>query len=74
LQNNHAVRDEQWRYIRYYDGGEELYDHSEDPNEWKNLASDPKFAQVKADLAKWLPKENHADLGKKGSKAGEEEK
>jgi arylsulfatase A-like enzyme len=74
LQNNHAVRNEQWRYIRYYDGGEELYDHSQDPNEWKNLASDPQFAQVKADLARWLPKENHADLGKKGSKAGEEEK
>jgi hypothetical protein len=44
------------------------------PNEWKNLATDPQFAQVKADLAKWLPKENQADLGRKGSKAGEEEK
>ena len=26
-QNNHAVRDERWRYIRYADGSEELYDH-----------------------------------------------
>jgi arylsulfatase A-like enzyme len=74
LQNNHAVRNEQWRYIRYYDGGEELYDHSKDPNEWTNLANNPEFAQVKADLAKWLPKENHVDLGRKGSKLGEEEK
>ncbi len=24
--------------------------------EWKNLAADPKFADVKRDLAKWLPK------------------
>jgi len=30
---NHALRDERWRYIRYADGGEELYDHENDPNE-----------------------------------------
>ena len=33
-QNNHAVRDQRWRYIRYADGSEELYDHQTDPNEW----------------------------------------
>ena len=38
-QNNHAVRDERWRYIRYADGSEELYDHINDPNEWHNLAA-----------------------------------
>ena len=38
-QNNHAVRDERWRYIRYADGSEELYDHQNDPNEWNNLAA-----------------------------------
>jgi len=26
-----AVRDEQWRYIRYIDGSEELYNHKKDP-------------------------------------------
>ena len=36
-QNNHAVRDRRWRYIRYADGSEELYDHTTDPNEWHNL-------------------------------------
>jgi len=40
-QNNHAVRDERWRYIRYADGSEELYDHHNDPNEWNNLATRP---------------------------------
>jgi arylsulfatase A-like enzyme len=30
-QNNHAIRTERWRYIRYADGGEELYDHRADP-------------------------------------------
>ncbi|WP_182868265.1 hypothetical protein [Stieleria mannarensis] len=25
---NHAVRSDRWRYIRYADGSEELYDHN----------------------------------------------
>ena len=53
---NHALRNERWRYIRYADGGEELYDHQNDPNEWTNLAGKPEFATVKTELAKWLPK------------------
>jgi arylsulfatase A-like enzyme len=56
--NNHAVRSERWRYIRYSDGTEELYDHNVDPQEWKNLANDPKYNDVKSHLAKWIPKKN----------------
>jgi len=56
--NNHSVRTEKWRYIRYADGGEELYDHDKDPLEWINLAPDPQFSSVKEDLQKWLPKTN----------------
>jgi arylsulfatase A-like enzyme len=52
---NHAVRSEHYRYIRYSDGGEELYDHREDPHEWTNLADRREYADVKADLARWLP-------------------
>jgi arylsulfatase A-like enzyme len=59
--NNHAIRSERWRYIRYEDGGEELYDHEADPLEWKNLADDPRHASVKTELAKWLPKVNAPD-------------
>jgi len=55
---NHAVRSERWRYIRYADGGEELYDEIADPHEWKNLAGDEQHAAVKAELAQWLPTEN----------------
>ncbi len=55
LRGNHAVRDDRWRYIRYADGGEELYDHRTDPNEWTNLAGDPRYSRVKARLARWLP-------------------
>jgi arylsulfatase A-like enzyme len=56
--NNHAVRTEKWRYIRYHDGGEELYDETKDPLEWTNLAAKAEYADVKKDLATWLPKRN----------------
>jgi arylsulfatase A-like enzyme len=52
---NHAVRTEKWRFIRYADGSEELYDTGKDPHEWTNLAADPKHAAIKKELAKWLP-------------------
>ena len=50
-----SVRTEDWRYIRYIDGSEELYDHRADPEEWRNLASDPAHAAVKAELAAHIP-------------------
>jgi len=53
---NHAVRTKNWRYIRYADGAEELYDHRKDPDEFTNLAPDPKHQKTKTSLAKWLPK------------------
>lgn len=67
---NHAVRSEGWRYIRYENGDEELYDEETDPNEWTNLAKDPHYAAQKAELAKSLPQSNAADIG--GVGGGEE--
>ncbi|MCP5116488.1 MAG: sulfatase [bacterium] len=58
LRNNHAVRSERFRYIRYADGSEELYDHLDDPLEWRNLAGRPDYAAVTAGMRKWLPKVN----------------
>jgi arylsulfatase A-like enzyme len=55
-QGNHAIRTAQWRYIRYADGSEELYNEAKDPNEWTNLAGDARYAATKRELAKWLPK------------------
>lgn len=55
-QGNHAIRTERWRYIRYADGSEELYDVQADPNEWTNLAGKPELAATKRELAQWLPK------------------
>lgn len=53
----HGVRGDRWRYIRYHDGTEELYDHDVDPMEWNNLADQPQHAELKAQLGKWMPKE-----------------
>jgi arylsulfatase A-like enzyme len=53
---NYTVRDDNWRYIRYFDGGEELYNHSSDPQEWNNLIDDASLAAKKNELAAFLPK------------------
>jgi len=53
---NHAVRSERWRYIRYHDGTEELYDHQNDPGEWTNLAADIEHQSTIARLREALPK------------------
>ncbi len=56
--DNHAVRSQNFRYIRYSDGTEELYDHRNDPNEWHNLAQQDKYVSVIKEHKKWLPKNN----------------
>ena len=55
---NHAIRGERFHYIRYADGGEELYDMQNDPNQWRNLASDARYSEDKEQLHKWLPVSN----------------
>ena len=55
---NHSLRSDRWRYILYADGGEELYDHTRDPNEWTNVAEVSEFADVKRELLRWLPSTN----------------
>lgn len=63
-QNNYAARDNRWRYIRYNDGTEELYDHDNDPKEWTNLAGQTEYDVVKSRLAQYFPKESVASVGK----------
>ena len=58
--NNHSVRSKRWRYTRYAEGSEELYDHKSDEMEWTNLAGEKQFASVKHRLARLLPKVNAA--------------
>lgn len=56
LRGNNAVRKGRWLYIRYRDGGEELYDRAADPHELTNLASREELLQVKQALAALLPR------------------
>ena len=56
--NNHTLRTADWRYIRYEDGTEELYNERTDPREWTNVANKPEYADVKKSLAKYLPTKN----------------
>lgn len=50
-----SVRTERFRYTRYIDGSEELYDHRQDPEEWTNLAGVPKYGAIKRQLAEHVP-------------------
>ena len=59
--NNHSVRSAQYRYTRYANGDEELYDEKADPYEWANLAGKLELGPVKAELARWMPTENKPD-------------
>ncbi len=60
---NHAVRSERYRYIRYANGEEELYDLENDPNEWSNIAYLKGTKGVMKQHAKWLPLENANEIG-----------
>jgi arylsulfatase A-like enzyme len=53
----YAIINRDWRYIRYGEDGEELYDLRKDPNEWNNLAEENKYAEVKNRLASFAPQE-----------------
>ncbi|MFN0125296.1 MAG: sulfatase-like hydrolase/transferase [Verrucomicrobiales bacterium] len=61
---SHAVSDARYRFIRYSDGFEELYDLETDPDEFTNRAADPALADVKARLAQSLPAEPAANRGR----------
>ncbi len=52
---NYGVRSERYRYIVYEDGTEELYDHAKDKWEWRNLADDPKYAEIKSIMRQGVP-------------------
>jgi len=55
----HTVRSARWRYIRYFDGTEELYDHRNDPHEWNNLINDPERANIVRRLRKQIPEDKN---------------
>ncbi len=54
--NQFAISGQDWRYIRYNDGGEELYDIQKDPYEWTNLALNPDHKDMLEKMRQHLPK------------------
>ncbi len=54
LENSFALQTERYRYIRYGDGSEELYDHQNDLKEWTNLAGKPESEALRKQLAETL--------------------
>ncbi len=56
--NHHSIRSNDFRYTRYADGSEELFDHRSDPHEWKNLADVEEFKTVIDEHRQWLPQLN----------------
>lgn len=49
-----TIRTEEYKLNRHIRWGDELYDLKHDPHELKNLAEDPKHAEIKLDLVKKL--------------------
>ena len=60
-----AVRSQNWRYIRYNDGSEELYDRNNDSNEWTNLAGDGQYQNIIDQHRKWIPDKFHESVPRK---------
>ncbi len=52
---NVTLRSDSWRYIRYADGSEELYDLSQDPHEWNNLAGEPRRRDILQSFRRAVP-------------------
>jgi arylsulfatase A-like enzyme len=49
-----SVRTRNFRYTRYNNGFEELYDHRNDPYEWTNLAKQPEYERTRKQLRRKL--------------------
>jgi hypothetical protein len=52
----YAIINRDWRYIRYADGDEELYNLQKDYNEWDNLALRPEHRPVIETMKQKAPK------------------
>lgn len=54
---SYGLSAQDWRYIHYSNGDEELYNIVVDPHEWSNLAQDSVYAEQLASLRKRAPTE-----------------
>ncbi|MFT6862312.1 MAG: arylsulfatase A-like enzyme [Akkermansiaceae bacterium] len=56
LEASHALIDSRYRFIRYGNGFEELYDTQKDPDEFTNRIDDPELTPVRKRFTKLFPK------------------
>lgn len=61
---NYAIVSEEYRFIQYNDGTEEIYHIENDPNEWDNLINAPNLKEVIAKHRIEIPVNRHEILGK----------
>lgn len=52
---NVSLRGNTWRYIRYADSSEELYDLKNDPDEWSNVVDEPQNAETLKQMRQAIP-------------------
>ena len=52
---DYSLRKENWHYINYVDGTEELYNLENDYEEWDNLAYEKNYKNIVEDFRKKLP-------------------
>ena len=73
---NFAVTGPRWRYLRYADGNEELYDFANDPHEWANLAGRPEHRAIQQAMAAKIPAvtASPADAAAPSAKSGRKKK
>lgn len=61
---NYAIVSEHYRFIQYNDGSEEFYDHTKDPNEWKNVIQNDEYATIIQQHRLNIPSKRYKILGK----------
>lgn len=57
-----SLRAKRWRYSRWGESGEELYDHDSDPQEFTNLATDPEHKSVLMQMRQLLKAKRKASV------------
>jgi len=57
--NHYSIRKSDWHYINYDGKEEELYNLTEDPEEWNNLAGEASLENIKQQLKALIPTERH---------------
>jgi hypothetical protein len=63
-QGSHSVLPNNWNYIHYKDGSEELYNQKDDPNEYVNLVKKPVYRNLMDQLKGFIPFDTFANKNK----------